>query len=297
MSPRANRTAAGPSRRVCPMEPVVSSFAASADADRADQCDRHPVGLNHLSQKLHRQVLLGSKLPQSLFDRYAQMDALFSASRISPLAFACCNVLTVVAAVTRDNAQGLLTCSLGTNPDYCCPTDTDTCCSNATLVFPYKPGGFMGTLDGTGHLWTPAPLAGTASATATTGSKTGNPTASTGGPTGAHSNPTTAPASHTGTVIGLAVGIPLGVIAIVAIVTAVLFLRRTGKNSEHQGRRAGAGQYPSGHANPHAGVWAMRELDGDGARAQLGNEGAMHEMPVGGHKKPDDWTTWLSKNR
>jgi hypothetical protein len=103
--------------------------------------------------------------------------------------------------------------------------------SDSENVFHFIPGAFVGVLDGSGILGTIASVSTSAARTITTLASTPETLAtSTPSPSlsipAVQSKPPPSSASGSGRIVGLAVGIPLEIIAIAAAATAGIFMNR-----------------------------------------------------------------------
>lgn len=148
----------------------------------------------------------------------------------------------------------------------------------------------MGTLDSSGVLWTTEP-----STVTTDSSEVQVPTTTITGQCSplAQGNATATPQPRTGTVVGLAVGIPLGILTVTASAVAFFFLGRLRKERSRQfimqddklkprhdmvvdQDRA---QLRDNDAKGQVEADRVRVLlDDDGARVQLGDDGARYEL-------------------
>lgn len=132
---------------------------------------------------------------------------------------------------------GMLACTQGTNPNYCCDNSTSATCCNGSNVFPFIPGNFLGGLDAQGVLNPPQAPATTitvtatnnaAQSTASSSSQTSSSSSAASEGASSSQSPVAAKSSDstTGRTVGLAVGIPLGVLLVAAIGGLFWFFNR-----------------------------------------------------------------------
>lgn len=134
----------------------------------------------------------------------------------------------------------MLACSQGTDPTYCCDNSTEASCCAGSNVFHYIPGNILGTLDAAGVLDAPQPAVTTITETSTYNgahstassdvssiqSISSSPATSQGASSSQTMTPARSSDSATARTVGLAVGIPLGVLLVGAIGGLFWFFNR-----------------------------------------------------------------------
>lgn len=190
--------------------------------------------------------------------------------------------------VSQNGAIALLQCETGTNPSYCCQNTAASCCSNSNSTFNFIPGDFQGVLDASGYLGTVAAASSTgAGSTVTTrsGNTATSATAQSIPLTSSASSSTTAPSpassapngSSAGKIVGLAVGIPLGITAILALLGVLFFVNRLG--GERQRRRQMEAELAASSIDSARADHTMNRKDGAPKLSELAAIAIGHELP------------------
>lgn len=204
--------------------------------------------------------------------------------------------------VARDGGEGILACSQGTKPTYCCGNGSDTCCS-PSQEFNFIPGEFLGVLDASGSLCPPLPPITTITRTTTANAQrqttssnsssiesSSTTSAGVAAASETSSSPSSSPSSNSSSsrTIGLAVGVPLGVLLLASIAGLFWFFNRK-LNQEKAERRILEERLlnlvpGNGSSRPEAagkGVWEKGGNDGNGGPiAEIGPVERRNELPV-----------------